>query len=358
MTIISPAKAALLIDSISTAVLVFDRDLRLTAINTAAENLLSVSQRVVLGQQARDILPGAAGFAETLERTFASQQSYTQWGVDLRLQNDETVVLGCIATPVLEGEECNEVVVEFIDAGSLARVLHEESIAAVHDAASKSLRGMAHEIKNPLGGLRGAAQLLERELENEDLKEYTRIIISEADRLRNLVDRLLGPNTEMNVARINIHEILEYVQELIQAEADERLSINRDYDPSLPPARGDREQLIQVFLNVLRNAAEAVADVDDGQIYVRTRVKRKCTIRQKQYRLAALIEIIDNGPGIPAEIESEVFYPLVTGRAEGTGLGLSIAQSLLQKHGGSIDYERVDNRTVFRILLPLGLNDD
>jgi two-component system nitrogen regulation sensor histidine kinase GlnL len=358
MTTISPAKAAQLMDSISTAVLVFDRALRLTAINTAAEDLLSVSQRVVLGQPARDVLPGAERFTETLERTLANRQSYTQWGVDLHLQNGETISLGCMATPLLEGEQCNEVVVELIDAGSLARVLREESLSAVHDAASKSLRGMAHEIKNPLGGLRGAAQLLERELENEDLKEYTRIIINEADRLRNLVDRLLGPNGEMHIARVNIHEILEYVQDLIQAEADERLIINRDYDPSLPPARGDRDQLIQAFLNVIRNAAEAIAAMNDGQIWLRTRVKRKCTIRQKHYRLAALIEIIDNGPGIPAEIESEVFYPLVTGRAEGTGLGLSIAQSLLHKHGGSIDYERIDNRTVFKILLPLGQADE
>ena len=355
---IAPAKSAQLLDNINTAVLVFDSELRLTDINTAGEDLLSVSQRMVQGQPSRDVLPDSPGFTEALERTFVNKHPFTQWGVELRLQNGETVTVGCMVTPLLEGEQCSEVIVELIDSGSLARAMREQSVYAMHDAASKSLRGMAHEIKNPLGGLRGAAQLLERELENEDLKEYTRIIISEADRLRNLVDRMLEPNSEMHISRINIHEILEYVQDLVQAGARQHLDISRDYDPSLPLTRGDREQLIQAFLNVVRNAVEAVADCDDGRIWLRTRVKRKCTIRQKQYRLAALIEIIDNGPGIPPEIESEAFYPLITGRADGTGLGLSITQSLLQKHGASIDYERVNDRTVFRILLPLSKADD
>jgi two-component system nitrogen regulation sensor histidine kinase GlnL len=355
---IAPAKSVQVLDNINTAVLVFDSGLRLTDINTAGENLLSVSQRMVQGQLSRDILPDSPGFTETLERTFANRHPYTQWGVELRLTNGESVTVGCMVTPLLEGEQCSEVIVEFIESGSFARVMREQNLFAVHDAASKSLRGMAHEIKNPLGGLRGAAQLLERELENEDLKEYTRIIISEADRLRNLVDRMLEPSSEMHITRINIHEILEYVQDLVQAGASKHLDISRDYDTSLPLTRGDREQLIQAFLNVIRNAVEAVSDCEDGRIWLRTRVKRKCTIRQKQFRLAALIEVIDNGPGIPAEIESEVFYPLITGRAGGSGLGLSITQSLLQKHGGSIDYERINDRTVFRILLPLSKADD
>jgi len=258
----------------------------------------------------------------------------------------------------MEDDQCRELIVELIDSHSFARVMREESVSAVHDAASKSLRGMAHEIKNPLGGLRGAAQLLERELADEDLKEYTRIIISEADRLRNLVDRMLGPNGQPDMAPVNIHEILEYVQDLIRAEMDNGPDITRDYDPSLPSAVGDREQLIQAFLNVVRNAVEAVRDREDGHIWIRTRIKRKCTIRQTHYPLVALIEVADNGPGIPAEIDSEIFYPLITGRAEGTGLGLSIAQSMLNRHGGSIDHERSGERTVFRILLPLGREHD
>lgn len=355
---ISPVKSALLMDNIHTAVLVFDKSLRLTEINTAAENLLSVSQRMVQGQLSQDILPETPEFTTILERTLQHRQHYTQWGVDLRLASGEVITVGCLVTPLLEGDQCDEVIVELVDAGSYARVMREQSVFAMHDAASKSLSGMAHEIKNPLGGLRGAAQLLERELENEDLKEYTRIIISEADRLRNLVDRMLEPHSEMHITRINVHEILEYVQDLIQAGAREQLDISRDYDPSLPLTHGDREQLIQAFLNVVRNAVEAINGKPDGHLWLRTRVKRKCTIRQKHYRLAAVIEIMDNGPGIPSEIESEVFYPLITGRPDGTGLGLSITQSLLQKHGASIDYERVDDRTVFRILLPLSKADE
>lgn len=355
---ISPTKAVQLLDNLNTAILVFDADLQLTFINTSGEHLLSVSRRMTRGLNARNILPESEDLADILERTIANKHPYTQWGVELGLQSDSVITVGCIVTPLMEEEKCSEVIVELIDAHSFTRVMKEESVTALHEAASKSLRGMAHEIKNPLGGLRGAAQLLERELVDEDLKEYTRIIISEADRLRNLVDRMLGPNGEAHVSRLNIHEILEYVQDIIRAEGDGGPAISRDYDPSLPDTVGDREHLIQAFLNIVRNAVEAVENVSEPHIWIRTRVKRMCTIRQKQYKLAALVEVMDNGPGIPAGIESEIFYPLITGRAEGTGLGLSIAQSLMQKHGGSIDYERSGDRTVFRILLPLSREDD
>lgn len=355
---IPPTKAAQLLDNINTAVLVFDSDLRLTDINTAGEHLLSVSRRMVRGQSARDILSGSAALTETLERTVEDKQPYRRWGMELRLQNLGVITVGCIVTPLLETEKGGEIIVELIESQSFERVMREESVTAVHDAASKSLRGMAHEIKNPLGGLRGAAQLLDRELVEEDLKEHTRIIISEADRLRNLVDRMLGPDGETRMARVNIHEILEYVQGLIQAESEEKLFITRDYDPSLPDAVGDREHLIQAFLNVIRNAMEAVESSQNGHIWIRTRVSRMCTIRQKQYKLVAMIEVSDNGPGIPSEIESEIFYPLITGRAQGTGLGLSITQSLLQKHGGSIDHDGSGDKTTFRILLPLSQEDE
>jgi len=356
MTISSP-KAEQLLDNVSTAVLVFGTDLRLRFINTAGEHLLSVSRRMVQGLTARELLSASEDFTGVLERTIACKQPYTQWGVKLALHNNELITVGSILTPIMGEEKCSEVIVEFVDAHSLTRVMREENVAALHDAASKSLRGMAHEIKNPLGGLRGAAQLLERELGNRDLTEYTRIIISEADRLRGLIDRMLGPSGEARRSQINIHEILEYVRELVRVETDGGLTITRDYDPSLPDAVGYREHLIQVFLNIVRNAVEAVENVDAPHIRMRTRVNRMCTIRQKQYKLVACIEIMDNGPGIPADIESEIFYPLITGRADGTGLGLSIAQSLMQKHGGSVDYERCGDKTVFRILLPLSRAD-
>lgn len=345
-----------LIENINTAVLVFDADLRLQYINAAGENLLSVSSNKVVGQSPEDILPGSTQFFENLQRTLIEMRPYTDWGVEIHLSSQKSIIVGCMITPVLEGDVLKQLIVELIDADSFTRVMREESISAIQDAARKSFKGIAHEIKNPLGGLRGAAQLLERELDDQDLIEYTQIIIKEADRLRNLVDRMLVHDSRPKFEQINLHEILEYVIDLAQAEAESRLDISRDYDPSLPGMQADSEQLIQVFHNIVRNAVQAIAA--NGRIWIRTRIKRRCTIRQRFFKLVAQIEIIDDGPGIPEDIESEVFYPLITGRAEGTGLGLSIAQSLIQLHGGSIAYERVNNMTVFRILLPLSQNDE
>ena len=345
-----------LIENINTAVLVFNADLRLESINAAGENLLSISSKQVQGMQAGEILPGAGRLSENLERSLLECRPYTDWGVELPLQNQRTITVGCMVTPVMEGEDCRQLIVELIDSDSFTRAMREESLTAVHDAARKSLKGIAHEIKNPLGGLRGAAQLLERELDRNDLIEYTQIIIKEADRLRNLVDRMLVHDTRPQLSGINLHEILEYVVDLAQAEARSRLDITRDYDPSLPGLMGDREQLIQVFINVISNAVQAIAA--NGRIWLRTRVRRQCTIRQHSYRLVALVEIIDDGPGVPEDLASGVFYPLITGRPEGTGLGLSIAQSLVQLHGGSIAYERDNDRTIFRILLPLSQSDE
>jgi len=345
-----------LIEHINTAVLVFDADLRLRSINAAGENLLSVSSNQVLGQSPEQLLSGSIKFAENLRRTLIENHPYTDWGVELNLNTHRSIIVGCMVTPVMEGDTCRQLIVELVDADSFTRVMREESISAIQDAARKSFKGIAHEIKNPLGGLRGAAQLLERELVDPELIEYTQIIIKEADRLRNLVDRMLVHDSRPQFGQVNLHEILEYIIDLAQAEAESRLNISRDYDPSLPGMQADKEQLIQVFHNIIRNAVQAIAD--NGRIWIRTRIKRRCTIRQRFFKLVAQIEIIDDGPGIPEDIESEVFYPLITGRPEGTGLGLSIAQSLIQLHGGAIAYERVNNMTVFRILLPLSQDDE
>ncbi|MBD3619553.1 MAG: PAS domain-containing sensor histidine kinase, partial [Chromatiales bacterium] len=199
--------------------------------------------------------------------------------------------------------------------------------------------------------LRGAAQLLENELDDEELKEYTRIIIGEADRLQNLVDRMLGPNSLPRIREINIHEVLEHVRSLVGVEAPPDVHLVTDYDPSIPPVAGDRDQLIQVVLNLVRNAVHAVGDT--GTITLRTRVQRQYTIGQTRHKLVASIDVIDDGPGIPEEIREKVFFPMVSGKAEGTGLGLSIAQSLINQHGGLIEYESRPGRTQFTILLPV-----
>lgn len=340
-----------LLDNLYTAVLVFDDQLRLSDINNAGENLFFISRAKMCGHGAHEILAASRKLLENVERTRATRQSRMEWGIDLDFPDAKTMCVDCIVTPVLEGEVCKEVVLELINADSRVRVLRESNLSFVHDAAHKSLSGIAHEIKNPLGGLRGAAQLLERELNGSGLVEYTRIIIDEADRLRNLIDRMLAPATRNRTRRVNIHSVLEHTCRIVEVEAKADIRIRRDYDPSLPPLRADREQLIQALLNITRNALQAIDET--GEVMIRTRIKRRCTIRHKHYKLAVQIDVIDDGPGVPAEIEEHIFYPMVTGRAGGSGLGLSISQSLIQSHNGMLRYERINDMTHFRILLPV-----
>jgi two-component system nitrogen regulation sensor histidine kinase GlnL len=233
--------------------------------------------------------------------------------------------------------------------------MQEFNHQTVQKVANESVQGMAHEIKNPLGGIRGAAQLMEKELDDESLLEYTKIIINESDRLRNFLDRMMAANTYPVRSDTNIHEIIEYVISIIRVESSRNLHIEKDYDPSIPIINADREQLIQAVLNLLRNAVQATTN--DERILLKTRIKRQITIQNKLNKLAIQLDIIDNGPGIPAEIESGAFYPMVTGHAEGTGLGLSIAQQLIQSHGGIINYERKENNTYFSILFPIEHNN-
>ncbi len=353
---ISAETALQMFDNLSTAVMLFDKDLHLSCINNACEDLLSVSKRRVIGQTPQEIIPQYPVLADTIERTLKTGSPYTERSLTLTLPNSRSVTVDCKVTPIMNGDACSEVIVELIDAVSLHRIMREENLEILHDAARESVRGIAHEIKNQLGGIRGAAQLLERELNNEDsgLVEYTQIIIHEADRLRNFIDRMLVSDRKLKMGKVNIHELLEYVCSLVEAEFDESYEIIRDYDPSLPLLSADREQVIQAVLNIMRNAVQALGT--DGHIWLRTRVLRQITIQKRIHRLVVRLDIIDDGPGIPAEIEKGIFYPMITGRAEGTGLGLSIAQSLVKLHGGSIEYERKDEKTVFSIYLPMEQN--
>ena len=347
------AKTALqMFDNLSTAVMLFDKKLHLTCINNAGEDLLSVSNRRVIGQTPQEIVPQPDTLAEMINRTLKTGHAYSERSLVITLPNARSVTVDCKVTPILKGEKCTEIIVELIDADSLQRVLREENLTFLHDAARESLRGMAHEIKNPLGGIRGAAQLLERELNsgNAALVEYTRIIIQEADRLRDFIDRMLTSEQKRNIEKVNIHELLEYVSNLLQAEYKNSFSIIRDYDPSLPLFMADRGQVIQAVLNVTRNAVQATCE--KGNICIRTRILRQITLHKRIHRLVVRVDIIDDGPGIPAEIEKGIFYPMITGRPEGTGLGLSIAQSLINAHGGLIEYERVEDKTIFSIFLP------
>ncbi|MEM8547632.1 MAG: nitrogen regulation protein NR(II), partial [Pseudomonadota bacterium] len=235
----------------------------------------------------------------------------------------------------------------------LLKISREEGLISAQEATRSVVRGLAHEIKNPLGGVRGAAQLLARALPDEHLREYTSIIIEEADRLRDLVDRMLGPKRQLQVAPVNIHEVTEHVRNLIGAEAGDATELLRDYDPSLPSIVGDRPQLIQAVLNIVRNAYQATEGLDHGSITLRTRSHRQFTIGTRRHRLVCRLDIEDNGPGIPEDLQHAIFVPMISSRAEGTGLGLSISQAIINRHQGLLDCTSEPGKTIFTIYLPM-----
>jgi two-component system nitrogen regulation sensor histidine kinase GlnL len=264
-----------------------------------------------------------------------------------RLNHDEPLPVHVI---VALTDLPDEVIVELLPVEQQTRQEREERLLDQAQANKELIRNLAHEIKNPLGGIRGSAQLLERELASEQLKEYTQVIIQEADRLQDLMQRLLSSHRVMQPALASIHEILERVRRLIHAEYHD-VSVRRDYDTSLPDITGDREQLLQAILNISRNAAQAMQG--KGEIIFRTRAARQVTLAKKHYQLALELQVIDNGPGIPESIRDKIFYPLVSGRENGSGLGLTIAQSFIQQHGGTIEVASRPGRTCFSLMLPL-----
>ncbi len=354
MTLDSPPSAGLhqrILDNLSHAVLMFDSMLKLVFINPAGEMLFAISTRRLLGQSADEILPADSPLLAALRRGLQSGHAITEHEVQLSLPGQHKLTADCTVTPLRTRPDDSGLLVELRPLDHQRRVAREEQQIARQQTFRTLVRGLAHEIKNPLGGLRGAAQLLERELPAADLKEYTAIIIGEADRLRNLVDHLLGPNTIACKESLNIHRVLEHVRQLVSTELPPGIRIRTDYDPSIPHVTGDRDQLIQAVLNVVRNAVQALGD--EGEITLRTRARRQFTIGSRQHRLVCQACIIDNGPGIPEELVENIFFPMVSGRADGTGLGLSIAQSLLNQHDGLITCKSRPGHTQFCLLLPL-----
>lgn len=340
-----------ILDSMGTAILVFDAQCRLTTINQAGEVMLAHSARHVCGRPVHELVLNAEVMTGQIRSTLASGQTVTQRGCLLELPDAADLRVNCTFTPITDSAGNPRVLIELRQIDHHLRIEQEERLITQQQATHELLRGLAHEIKNPLGGLRGAAQLLEREISVAALKEYTHIIISEADRLQSLLDRMLGPNNLPNIQAVNIHDVLEHVRELVQVEAGEGLRIQHDYDPSLPDLQADRDLLLQSILNIVRNAAQALEN--DGEITLRTRIRRNFNIGSRKHRLVARIEVIDNGPGINEELRKQIFYPMITGRSDGTGLGLSIAQALISRHQGLIECHSTPGETVFTILLPL-----
>lgn len=350
----SPSRAAYAaLDLLATAVVILDGHLGVLHLNSAAEQLFGVSHRNIAGHPARDLFHEADEFHRNLAQALVESRGFVDQTLLLKGPS-ESLHLNCIVTPVDWGEA--QLLIELRHIQQQLRIEREAQRLSQASANRELIRNLAHEIKNPLGGLRGSAQLLERELERPELREYTQVIIKEADRLQALMDRLLTPHRPRQVSSVNIHEVCERVRSLILAEYPDGIRIRRNYDVSLPEFRGDREQIIQVVLNIVRNAAQAIPGRDRagrGEIELKTSIARQVTLAKTHHKLALELQVTDNGPGIAAGIRDRIFDPLVSGREGGSGLGLTLAQTFVQYHEGVIEAESQPGRTSFRIILPL-----
>jgi len=337
------------LDLLATSVILADEDLRLIYANPAAEDLFAFSLKNVINQPLAQLFVVPDEFIASLQEVLRHNWSYTGRNLTLSRPGQASLTLNCLVTPV--EKSIARLLVEFRLIDQQLRIAREERQLDQQQATRELIRNLAHEIRNPLGGLRGSAQLLERELERPELREYTHVIIQEADRLQALMDRLLTPHRPPRIAPVNIHEVLERVSSLVLAEFPRSIRIQRSYDTSLPDIHGDQEQLIQAVLNIARNAAQALQGA--GDIEFRTRAARQVTLAKRRFKLALELQVIDNGPGIPEELRERIFYPLVSGRAGGSGLGLTLSQTIVQQHHGTIECDSEPGRTCFTIMLPL-----
>ena len=343
-----------LINQLLAAVLVINRDLSISWCNPAAEELLRLSSRQLIGSHLSDVMVNADFSAKAIAYSLRSGNPYHQRDAKITLVNNEEFIAD-ISVSNLVYEEEQKLLVEIRQTDREHRIGFESSEYSQHIAASALVRGLGHEIKNPLGGLRGAAQLLSMELSDPAIREYTNVIIKEADRLSALVDRMMAPHKAGKRQLINIHQLIETVLSLMKLEAGEKLIIERDYDPSLPELMACGDQIQQALLNILQNALQAMDG--EGRITIKTRIARQMLLGDKLSKLMLRINISDDGPGIPEDIKDKLFMPLVSGRAGGTGLGLGLAQSLIQQHSGLIEYQDKSERTTFTIYLPVTKED-
>lgn len=341
-----------LLEALAGAIVVLDETLCVIYMNTAAEMLSSQSQQRAQGTAIGQLFTSVS-LSKQLQTTLGSHEPHAIRGHQVLLIDGESITIDCVVTP-MQYEGKVSLLLELQRVDRQLRIVREEQLLHQQQAVHELVRGIAHEIKNPLGGLRGAAQLLELELQDSGLKEYTQIIVSEADRLKNLVDGMLGPGKLPNPDSVNIHEVLEHVYQLVKIDAAGDVGFIRDYDPSIPEFMGDRDQLVQVCLNIVNNAVRAVRHYEAAStVWLRTRVLRQFTINQQRHRLVLRVEICDDGEGVPEALRDKIFLPMVSGHEDGSGLGLSIAQSLLRRHGGLIQCDSEVGRTCFYLLIPL-----
>jgi two-component system nitrogen regulation sensor histidine kinase GlnL len=344
-----------MLDALVTSVFLLDQDLHVQYLNAAAQTLLGLGSNQALRRRITDLTRGADTLLPMFDRARNAGEGVVQRELAWPAAGGVDRILDCALTQVNLRDDRPWLLLEIEDITQHRRLTRENALLAQLGGSRLMVRQLAHEIKNPLGGLRGAAQLLERELLDPALREYTRVIISEADRLTNLLDSMLGPGRPPAKQLINVHELLERVYHLLRSEAPEAVLIDRDYDPSLPPVTVDPNHIIQAMLNLGRNAIQALSapSAHTPRLVLRTRAASNVSVGAHRHRLVASIQFEDNGPGVAPEIRDTIFYPLVSGRADGTGLGLGIAQDLVSRHGGLIEFDSAPGRTIFVISLPM-----
>ncbi len=350
----SPTKPYQSLDLLATLVAVVDLNSSVRFANAAFEETLGLPRRLIVGAGLHELFTEPQQLQNALKGIAANTFASLRYDAVLKRAAHDLLPVHVI---VAQTDTLGEAIVEILPLEQQARLDREERIHDQSQANKELIRNLAHEIKNPLGGIRGSAQLLELELDSKDLHEYTQVIIREADRLQTLVDRLLAPHKKPHVVGdVNIHEVCERVRALIVAEFPRGLKVQRDYDTSIPDFRGDKEQLIQVVLNIAHNAAQALSEriaAGDGHLVFSTRIARQVTLNKQRYKLALELHITDNGPGIPDDLRDRIFYPLVSGREGGSGLGLTLAQTFVGQHQGVIECESQPGRTDFTIVIPL-----
>lgn len=344
-----------LLDNLNTAVMVVDEQLRIRCLNTSAENVFATSRERVLHTSLANLFGEGSATVGELQAAVVQAAQFTKREVSWELVNGQRVTVDFSVSPYVGPQQEAGLIIEIQPLDRLLRISRGENHLINQEATRSLIRGLAHEIKNPLGGIRGAAQLLARELSDPQFDEFTEVIIGEADRLRNLVDKMLGPHQPLSYQPLNIHEVLERIASIVTVETDGDIALERDYDPSIPDFMGDKEQMIQALLNVVRNAMQSLqeASTENACIRLKTRVQRQFTIGRQHHPLVCKITIIDNGPGIPSEMLDSIFYPMISGRAAGTGLGLAIAQQLINQHRGIIECESQPQNTEFTVYLPI-----
>lgn len=343
-------------EHLATGILALDDHATVRYANPAAEQLIGRSRQQLIGRPLQDVVPGAFELQKRLLTAMADGDPLPRADVTIDLAPDHSPgqVVDCHVTYGELDDKQSIMLLELRDASHRLRLHRESSLLSQLEASRAIVRQLAHEIRNPLGGIRGAAQLLDRALPGDEHREYTDVIIGEADRLARLVGDLLGPGTPTDLQPTNVHKLLEYIRTLTTADAPPGVHILRDYDPSMPRVQLDRAQAIQILLNLVRNAVEASGET--GRVMLRTRVLTHYNIGSNNHRLVSSIEVVDKGPGVPESIRETLFYPLVTGRKDGTGLGLALAQELASRQGGLIEYDSRPGRTVFRLLFPIEIS--